>query len=72
MGLTYCFCFKKDGTSRICVANCHKLRAVTIWESYPIPCMDDCIDSLSDTTIFSTLDANTRYWEVEIADEYCD
>lgn len=28
--------------------------------------MDECIDSLRDTTIFSTLNDNSGYWQVEI------
>lgn len=31
--------------------------------------MDECIHSLGNATIFSTLDSNRGYWQVEIADE---
>lgn len=34
--------------------------------------MDECIDSLVEPTIFWTLDANSRYWKVEIAAQDCD
>lgn len=36
---------------------------------YPIPCMDECMDSIGDVTISSKFVANSRYWQVEIADE---
>lgn len=42
---------------------------MTIWYSYPVPRIDECIDSLGVTTIFSTLDGNSKYWQVEIAEE---
>ena len=31
--------------------------------------MDDCIDSLGDASIFSTLDCNSGYWQIPIAVE---
>lgn len=34
--------------------------------------MDECIDSLDDTTIFSTLAVNSGYWSVEFAEEHRD
>ena len=54
---------KKDGTLRFCV-DYRRLNALTRRDSYPIPRMDECIDSLGDTTIFSTLDCNSGYWQV--------
>ena len=43
--------------------------AVPVRNSYPLPRMDECIDSLSDSTLFTTLDCNRGYWQVEIAGE---
>lgn len=54
----FCFC-----------VDYHKLNAVTIRNSHPIPRMDHCNDSLGEVTIFTTLDANTKYWKIEIAGE---
>ena len=34
--------------------------------------MDECIDSLGEARIFSTLDANSGYWQIELADEDCE
>lgn len=62
------FASNEDGTFRIYVNYC-KLNAVNIREAYPIPCMDESIDSLSDATIFSTLDTNSSYCLVRVADE---
>ena len=59
---------KKDGKLRFCV-DYRKLNALTIRDSYHIPRMDECIDSLGDAGIFSTLDANSGYWQVEIHPE---
>lgn len=30
--------------------------------------MDECIDTLGDAMIFSTWHANSRYWQIEIAE----
>lgn len=53
---------EKNGPLRFCVEYC-KLEAVTIWDLYPISHMKECIDSLYDATIFSTLDASRRYFQ---------
>lgn len=51
---------QKHGTLHFFV-DYHKLDATTIRDSYPIPRMDECINSFGDATIFSTLDVNSRY-----------
>lgn len=61
---------KKDGTLRICI-DYPKLKAVTIWDWYPILRMGKCSGSLRDPTIFSTLDADSEYWQVKVAQEDC-
>ena len=40
---------------------------MTVRDAYPIPRMDECIDSQGDTKVFSTLDANSGYWQILIA-----
>lgn len=45
-----------------------KFNAVKVKDSYPNPCKEGCIDSLGDTTVFSTLRKNYGYWNVGIAD----
>ena len=59
---------RKDGTMQFCVEY-RKLNAVTVRDSYPLPCMDECIDSLGDATVFTTLDCSSGYCQVEIAEE---
>jgi len=36
---------------------------------YPLPLVDDCIDFLGDAEVFSTLDCNSGYWQIPVADE---
>lgn len=57
---------KKDGTIRFSV-DLLNLNSVTTRISYPISSMNECINRLGDTTIFSTLDAKQGYWQVQIA-----
>ena len=60
------FAPKKDGTLRFCV-DYRRLNATTVGDAYPIPRMDECIDSLEDARVLSTLDANSRYGQIPIA-----
>lgn len=53
---------QKDGTIRFCV-NHRRLNAKTKRNSDPIPGMAECIDSLGDGTVFSTLGCNSGYWQ---------
>ena len=46
-----------------------ELNAATVRDSYHLPRMDECIDSLGDSTVLTTLDCNSGYWQVEIAEE---
>ena len=54
---------KSDGTLRFCL-DYRKLNEVTRKDSYPIPRMDDCIDTLGKARIFSSRDANSGYWQI--------
>ena len=65
MGSTCRLRSKKDGSLRFCV-NYKHLNAITVLDSYPIPRMDECIDSLGGAEVFSTLDSNSGYWQVDI------
>ena len=47
---------KPDGSLRFCV-DYRKLNSITVRDSYPMPRMDECIDSLGSATVFSTLTA---------------
>lgn len=60
------FAPKRDGITRLCV-DYRILKAVTICNSYLIPHMSQCIDLLGDVMEFSTSDAKSGCWQVEIA-----
>lgn len=60
------FARKKDGTMRFCV-DYRRLNAMTVPESYPIPRMDECLDSLGEAEIFSSLDCNWGYWQLSFS-----
>ena len=57
---------KKDGTTRFCV-NYRKVNAVTRKDGYPLPRVDDTLDTLAGSKWFSTLDLISGYWQVEMS-----
>lgn len=59
---------KSDGTRRFCV-DYRKLNALTVKDTYPLPRMEECLDSLDDARIFTTLDCNSGYWQILVAPE---
>ncbi|GFW44473.1 retrovirus-related Pol polyprotein from transposon 412 [Trichonephila clavipes] len=59
---------KKDGSTRFCV-DYRKFSDVTKKDSYPLPRIDDTLDTLSGHKWFSTLDLKSGYWQVEIHPE---
>ena len=56
---------KKDGTSRFCV-NFRRVNAVTKKDVYPLPMIDDVLDTLGGSQYFSTLDLSSGYWQIEL------
>lgn len=54
---------KGDGSLRFCI-DYRRINAATARDSYPMPRMDDCIDSLGQAKYFTTLDAKSGYWQI--------
>lgn len=62
---------KKDISLRFCVKY-QKLNAFSVKDNYPVPRMDECMDLLCEALICSTLDSNSGYWQIEMAESQCD
>lgn len=56
---------KKDETYRLCV-DYRRLNKGTIKEEFPIPNTQECIDTLSKGTIYSMLDCEAGFYEIEV------
>jgi transposase InsO family protein len=59
---------KKDGTIRFCI-DYRKLNDVTKKDSYPLPRIDESLDSLGKARYFTTLDLASGYWQIGLTDE---
>ena len=57
---------KKTGAIRICV-DLKPLNENVQRKVHPLPSVDDTLAQLADTKIFSTLDANSGFWQVPLA-----
>ncbi|UYV78051.1 hypothetical protein LAZ67_15003310, partial [Cordylochernes scorpioides] len=56
---------KRDGKYRFCV-DYRKLNNVTVKDVYPIPRIDEVMDTLQGSTYFSAIDLRSGYWQVEV------
>ena len=59
---------KKDGTLRYCI-DYRRLNSVTKKDSYPLPNMQDCLDSLDGAKFFSSMDLCSGYWQVQMSED---
>ncbi|UYV67068.1 K02A2.6-like [Cordylochernes scorpioides] len=55
----------RDGKYRFCVEY-RKLNNVTVKDVYPIPRIDEVMDTLQGSTHFSAIDLRSGYWQVEV------
>lgn len=57
-----------NGTLQFCI-DYWRLHAMEVRDIYPIPRMDGCLDSLRVACVFMTLDCNSGYCQIPVADE---
>jgi len=58
---------KADGTRRVCL-DLRPLNAITKRDCYPLPRIDATIEALHKAKWFSTLDAQSGFWQLELDD----
>ena len=59
---------KKDGSLRFCI-DLQKLNARTVKDAYSLPRIEDSLDSLNGSCIFTSIDLKAGYWQVELDPE---
>ena len=57
---------KRDGDIRWCI-DFRAVNAVTRKDAYPLPLIEQCLDSLAGVVFMSTLDMNSGYWQLLLA-----
>ena len=58
---------KKDGSLRFCI-DLKKLNNQTIKDAQSLPMIEDSLDCLDGTAIFTSLDLQSGYWQVEMTE----
>src|SRR5579871_1704587 len=64
------FVKKKNGELHLVIDYC-KLNKVTRKDAYPLPRIDELLDSLGNAAVFSTLDMYLRFYQIEVDPESC-
>jgi hypothetical protein len=60
---------KKNGKLRFCV-NYKPLNDITKKDNYPLPRIDEILDSLKGAQWFTTLDLASGYWQIKVKEEH--
>lgn len=58
---------KADGSSRYCI-DFRRLNECTVKDSYPLPIIEDCLDTLAGNSWFSALDMSWGYHQIPMAE----
>ena len=58
---------KRDNSLRLCL-DFRKVNSLTKKDAYPLPRMDDTLESLADSKYYVTLDCASGYWQVPVAE----
>ena len=59
---------KTSGELRYCI-DYRPLNDVTVKDSFPLPNMQDCLESLANAKIFSSMDLASGYWQVGLTED---
>jgi hypothetical protein len=59
---------KPDGSSQVCV-DYRRVNAITKPDTYPLPRLDDLVNTISPVGCISTLDLQAGYWQIQIRPE---
>ena len=59
---------KKDGSLRFCI-DLQKLNEKMIKDAYALPWIEDSLDSLNGSCLFTSIDLKAGYWQVELDED---
>jgi Reverse transcriptase (RNA-dependent DNA polymerase) len=59
---------KPDGSTRFCV-DYQKLNSRTVRDVYPLPRLDDALDTIGEAHYFTILDARSGFWQIRLDSE---
>jgi RNA:NAD 2'-phosphotransferase (TPT1/KptA family) len=59
---------KRDGGVRWCI-DYRELNSRSVKDVFPLPLVEECLDTLAGNIWYSKLDANSAYWQVKIREE---